>query len=49
MQADFAGPRVLARAKGPGVIVGASDLEGLGKIDMNEMIKNILAIVVERL
>jgi hypothetical protein len=29
--------------------VGAGDLEGLGKLDLDEVIKRILMIVIERL
>jgi hypothetical protein len=50
IQSDFpSGPRVYARAKGYGLIVGAGDLEGLGKLDLDEVIKRILMIVIERL
>jgi hypothetical protein len=50
IQTDFpAGPRVLVRARGRGILVGAGDLEGLGKLDLDEVIMRVLAIVIERL
>jgi hypothetical protein len=49
LQANFpAGSRVLARAKGRGVLVGAGDPEGLGKLNLNDVVKRIAEIVVER-
>ncbi len=50
LQSDFAsGPRIYARARGRGIIVGAGDFAGLGTLDLDEVIKRILAILIERL
>ncbi len=50
IQTDYlTGSRVLARVAGYGIIVGAGDLEGLGRLDLDEVIKRILAILIERL
>lgn len=50
LQLDFpTGPRILARAQGLGIVVGASDPEGLDKHDLTEVIRRVLALVVERL
>ena len=49
IQTNFpAGPRVLVRAKGRGVIVDAGGSDGLGKLNLNDVVKRIVAIVVGR-
>jgi hypothetical protein len=44
-----AGPRLLVRAKGRGVIVSAGDPQGLGKLDLQDVVRRVATIIVGRL
>jgi hypothetical protein len=42
------GPRALARARDRGIRVAAGDLEGLGRLELDRVVRSILATVVGR-
>jgi hypothetical protein len=46
-QSDFSsGPRMLARKNSTGVIISMADMEGLGKLDMNFLMEEVLKIIL---